>query len=257
MQIVSLTTDYGSKDYYVAELKASILSRKDDFNIIDISHHIDRFDIVQAAFFLGNSVPAFQTSSIHIVAVNCNYKLRSEYICFERDGHYYIGPNNGVFSLLYDDIDESKVYVIDLPNAKNMSINILFSHAAAYIGHGLPLEEIGPVVDEFEKKLVIQPVVTSNQIRASIIHIDHFENVIINLKEEVFEKARNNRNFELYYKQHDPINFLSNDYSDVAIGDPVAFFNSSGYLEIALNLDKASTMLNLMKNEMIQINFHE
>lgn len=255
MQLVSLTTDYGTKDYYVAELKASILSRKDDFNIIDISHDIDRFDIEQAAFFLTNTIPAFQDTSIHIVAVNCNYKRKSEYICFEKNGHYFIGPNNGIFSLVFDDIDESKVYVIDHPIGTNKSVNMIFSHAAAYIGHGLPIEEIGSVVGEFTKRLIIKPVVTSNQIRASIIHIDHFENVIINIKKDVFEKARNNRRFELYYNPHDPITFISDDYGDVSIGDPVAFFNSSGYLEIALNLDKASSMLNLLKTETIQINF--
>jgi hypothetical protein len=257
MQIVSLMTDYGTKDYYVAELKASLLSRKDDFNIIDISHDIDRFDIEQAAFFLANSLPAFQASSIHVVAVNCNYKRKSEYICFEKHGHFFIGPNNGVFSLVFDDIDETKVYLIDKPNGSNKGVNILFSHAAAYIGHGLPLEEIGPVVSEFTKRLIIRPVVTSNQIRASIIHIDHFENVITNIKKDVFEKARNNRRFELHYNPHDPITFISDDYSDVPIGDPVAFFNTSGYLEIALNLDKASSMLNLLKTETIQINFFE
>ena len=257
MQIVSLTTDYGSKDYYVAELKASVLSRKDDFNIIDISHDIDRFDIEQAAFFLGNTMQAFKESSIHIVAVNCNYKRKSEYICFEKNGHYFIGPNNGVFSLIFDDLDLTRIYIIDQPDTSKIGVNEIFSHAAAYIGHGLALEEIGPVVTAFTKRLIIQPVVTSTQIRASIIHIDHFENVIVNLKKEVFEKARNNRRFELHYKPHDPITFISTDYSDVAIGDAVAFFNSSGYLEIALNLDKASSMLNLAKSEMIQINFYE
>jgi hypothetical protein len=257
MQIVSLTTDYGSKDYYVAELKASILTNKNDFSIIDISHEIDRFDIVQASFYLSNAVTSFPMGSIHIVAVNCNYRLKSEYICFERDGHYFIGPNNGLFSLMFDDLDETKIYVITPPGEDTNKVNAIFSHAAAYIGHGLPIEDIGLVVQNYNKKLVIQPVLTSNQIRATVIHIDHFENVVVNLKKEVFDKVRNKRQFELYYKPHDPITFLSKDYSDVSIGDPLAFFNSAGYLEIAINMDKASSMLNLMKGEMIQINFYE
>lgn len=257
MQIVSLTTDYGAKDYYVAELKASILTNKNDFSIIDISHLIDRFDIVQASFFLKNCLKSFPAHSIHIVAVNCNYKRKSEYICFEKNQHFFIGPNNGIFSLVFDDIDESKIYKIQPTSIESGNINELFSHAAAFIGHGLPIEEIGPVVDLFNKKLVIQPVITSNQIRASVIHIDHFENIIVNLKKEVFEKVRNERKFELYYKPHDPITFLSKDYGDVAVGDALAFFNASGYLEIALNLDNAASMLNLEKNEMIQINFYE
>ncbi|MBK8347494.1 MAG: SAM-dependent chlorinase/fluorinase [Saprospiraceae bacterium] len=257
MQIVSLTTDYGSKDFYVAELKASILTNKNDFSIIDISHEIDRFDIVQAAFYVQNAMTSFPEGSIHIVAVNCNYKRKSEYICFEKNNSYFIGPNNGIFSLIFDHLDESNIYQIVAPNPEQISVNAIFSHAAAYIGHGLPLSEIGNIVSVFSKKLVIQPVVTSQQIRATIIHIDHFENIVVNLKKELFDKVRNNRNFELYYKPNDPITFLSRDYGDVSIGDAVAFFNSAGYLEIALNMDKASSMLNLMKNEMIQINFYD
>ena len=257
MQIVSLTTDYGSKDYYVAELKASILTNKNDFSIIDISHQIDKFDIVQASFYLQNSIKSFPEGSIHIVAVNCNYKRKSEYITFEKNGHFFIGPNNGIFSLLFDDLDESLIYQVESPDPENSNVNTIFSHAAAYIGHGLPLEDIGAKIAQFNKKLVIQPVITSNQIRAIIIHVDHFENVVVNLKRDLFEKVRNNRRFELYFKPNDPITFLSKDYGDVSIGDTLAFFNSSGYLEIALNMDKASSMLNLQKGEMIQINFYE
>ncbi len=137
-----------------------------------------------------------------------------------------------------------------------LSISAIYSHAAAYLGHGLPISDIGPVVAHFTRKLVIQPVITSQQIRATIIHIDHFENVVVNLKKETFERVRNDRSFALYYKQNDPITFLCKDYGDVAIGDALAFFNTAGYLEIAINMDKASSMLNLFKNEMIQINFY-
>lgn len=257
MQIVSLTTDYGTKDYYVAELKASIISKKEEATFIDISHDIDKFDIVQAAFFLSNSLPSFPTGSIHIVAVHCNYRRNNEFIAFEKNGQFFIGPNNGVFSLVFDNLDERKVYRIALPDGENHSANSIFAHAAAFFSHGLPIEDLGEVIKEFNKKLTIEPVVNSTQIRAMIIHIDHFDNVIVNLKKETFEQARNNRKFELYYKPHDPITFLSRGYSDVPVGDPVAFFNSAGFLEIALNLDKASSMLNLQKNEIIQINFFE
>ncbi|MGB4959121.1 MAG: SAM-dependent chlorinase/fluorinase [Saprospiraceae bacterium] len=257
MQIVSLTTDYGSKDYYVAELKASILSNKSDFSIIDISHHIDHFDIVQAAFYLNNSLPSFPKESVHIVAVNCNYSRKSEFICFKHQDHYFIGPNNGIFSLVFDDLDASKIYTIQPPESRSVNVNAIFSHAAAYIGHGLPIEDIGDATTIFNTKLAIQPVVTGHQIRATVVHIDHFQNVVVNIRREMFEKVRKNRKFELYYKPNDPITFISKDYGDVQIGDPVAFFNSAGYLEIALNMDRACAMLNLNKNEMIQINFYE
>ncbi|MBK8517936.1 MAG: SAM-dependent chlorinase/fluorinase [Saprospiraceae bacterium] len=256
MQIVSLTTDYGTKDYYVAELKASILLGKNDFSILDISHQIDRYDIIQAAFYLNNTIKSFPDGTIHIVAVNCNYKRKSRYICFKKNEQYFIGPDNGVYSLIFDDLESTDVYIVTPPENGNSSVNAIFSHAAAYIGHGLAMDEIGPKAENINTKLKIQPVVTSNQIRATIIHVDHFNNVIVNLKKEFFERVRNNRRFELYYKPNDPITFLSKDYGEAGIGDILAFFNSAGYLEIALNMDNAATMLNLSKNEMIQINFY-
>jgi S-adenosylmethionine hydrolase len=255
MQIVSLTTDYGSKDYYTAELKATLLSTKGDFNIVDISHDIDHFDIVQASFFLKNALNSFPANSIHIVAVNCSHRKDEELIAFEKNNQFFLGPNNGIFSLVFDELEESRIFTINPPEGP-AKFNHIMAHAAAYISHKLPLEEIGPPLSHFNRKLIIQPVVNSHQIRAMVIHIDHFENVVVNLKKELFEKVRQERKFELYYKPHDPITSLSQGYSDVAVGDPLAFFNSSGYLEIAVNLDKASSLLGLSKNEMIQINFY-
>ncbi len=255
MQLVSLTTDYGSKDFYVADLKAAILSKYRDTMLIDISHHIDHFDILQAAFFVKNALVSFPEGTIHIIAVNCNYKRKSEFICYERDGHFFVGPNNGVFSLIFEDVDPVLVFLVNHEDMHLMSLHQIFAHVVAYISHGLPIHEIGPPVINFNQKSFIQPVVTAGMIRATIIHVDHFENVVVNLKQELFDRVRNGRPFALYYKQYDPIKYLSRDYGDVAVGDPLAFFNSSGYLEIAMNMDKASSMLNLYKNEMVQINF--
>lgn len=256
MQIVSLTTDFGHKDHYVAELKAALLANKSDFVIIDVSHSVEPYDIVQAAYLLKNSITSFPEDSIHLVGVHLHYKRKSEMICFQKHGRYFIGPNNGVFTLIYDDLNEEDIFVIADNPEKLSSTSAVLAHAAAYIGHGLPLNEIGPQLEILNRKISIQPVVTGNQIRATIIHIDHYENVIVNLRREQFEKIRDGRRFSLYYKQNDPITFLSKDYGDVAVGDVLAFFNPGGYLEIAVNTEKASSLLNLNKNETIQINFY-
>ncbi|MBK9151759.1 MAG: SAM-dependent chlorinase/fluorinase [Saprospiraceae bacterium] len=257
MQIVSLTTDFGRRDHYVAELKAAILSGRKDLNILDISHDVDPYDIVQAAFLLQNSLPSFPEGSVHIVAVHLHYRRKSEIVAFEHTGQYFIGPNNGVFSLIFDDLQEEQIYTVPEEGEAARSKTALIAHAASYLAHSLPIEEIGPRVAAFNRKLSIQPVVTSNQIRATVIHIDHYENVIVNLRKEQFEKIRDGRRFSLYYKQNDPITFLSRDYGDVAVGDVLAFFNSAGYLEIAVNTERAASLLNLHKNETIQINFYD
>ena len=256
MILVSLTTDFGLKDYYVAELKSSILNHVRGAQIIDISHNIDKFDIVQAAFFLKNVLHTFPTGAIHVIGVYTHYKRDSEIICFSKDGHTFIGPNNGVFSLIFENLSDTKIYKVDAPHGNAISSNALLAHAIAYISHGLPLAEIGPEVATFHQKMLLKPVLGQQQIRASIIHIDNFENVIINLKKTEFENYRSGRSFELYYKQHEPITQIHKHYGDVPIGDPVAFFNSADYLVLAVNLDKAASLYNLHKNEMVQIYFH-
>lgn len=256
MQIVSLTTDFGNQDYYVAELKASILHKQSDVQIIDISHQIDYHDIVQAAYFLENTYKRFPEGTIHIVAVYSYFSAENEFIAFQRDGHFFVGPNNGVFSLLFEQLKPDKVFAIDKSKIKDQTLSGMLSHCVGCISHGLPLSELGAHSEHVVERIGIKPVVTGSQIRATIIHIDHNENVVINVTKDYFEKVRNERSFSLYYKQNDPITKISNHYSEADIGEVVCIFNDAGYLEIAINAGRAASLLNLRKNETIQINFN-
>jgi S-adenosylmethionine hydrolase len=253
MHVVTLTTDFGTKDYYVAELKGSLLSTSAGISIVDVSHSIESYDIVQAAFFLSSVYTRFPKGTIHIISVFNYYDEYVEHIVIEREGYYYIAPNNGVLSLLFEDIREEEIHKIEF---KNGHIASRMAHAVGVITHGLPLSELGPHPVEVTRKMGIQPVITNNQIRATIIHIDHYENVVVNLSRSLFEKIRGDRPFSLYYKQTEPITKISKNYGDAPVGETLCLFNSAGYLEIAVNMGKASSMYNLNKDETIQINFH-
>lgn len=256
MQIVSLTTDFGVKDYYVAKLKGQLLQQKKDIQLIDISHYITPYDIIEAAFFIKNIYPHYPEGTIHVVAVNNVYRKKNEYLVFKNEGQYFIGPNNGIFSLIFEHLTAENVFVINDMSSQAFQYEELYARTVGYISAGLPIEEIGPHPTEFTQRLELKPVVTQDQIRATIIHVDHYDNVIVNIKKDEFERIRQNRDFRIYYKQHDPINYLSRHYGDVAIGDPLAFFNASGYLEIAVNMGRAGALFNLHRNENIQINFY-
>lgn len=253
MQIVSLTTDFGIADYFVADLKASILSQYGSVQFVDVSHQIASHDIMQAAYYIQNVKKSFPVGTIHIVAVYNYYSENSKFVAIEKDGHYFLGPNNGVFSLVFDDLDHNSVREIDF--GEEMSLTQLFSNAVALISNGIPLEDIGPIVPDFQSKLPISPVITQSQIRATVMHIDHFNNAVINITKEQFDRIKAGRGFEIYYKQTDPIRKISNHYGEVPVGEVLALFDSTGYLVIAINMDRASDQLNLIKNETIQINF--
>lgn len=255
MQIVSLTTDFGNEDHYVAILKGSILSRKSELNIVDVSHSVGTHDIIQAAFYLENALEAFPEKSIHVIAVHSYYKHDYEIIAFTRRGHHFIGPNNGVFSLIFDDLKEEEITKVMVDGIQKHHLQEKIAHGVACLAHGLGIEELGVPLEGLIRKIGIQPVITKDQIRATIIHVDHFENVIVNLKKEQFEKIRAGRTFSLYYKHHDPIRVISKAYSDVKLSEVCCLFNPAGFLEIAINMGKASSLLSLFKNETIQITF--
>lgn len=254
MHVVTLTTDFGKKDYYAATIKGAILNKSKDVQLIDISHQISPYDIVEGAFFITNAYRHFPEGTIHVAAIN-DYSLQEQrYIAFEKDGYTFIGPDNGLYSLVFSD-ETFPVYEIQIENTKASNVQALVGHAVAYLTHDLPIEEIGPRLEQFQQKLGLQAVTTSNQIRATITHIDQFGNVIVNLKKDLFDKIRNNRRFEIYYKSRDPIEHISSYYNDVSVGDVLCMFNSANFMEIAINMGNANQLLSLNKNETIQIDF--
>jgi S-adenosylmethionine hydrolase len=254
MQIITLTTDYGYQDFYVAQLKGAILSKVKNVTIVDVSHSLERYDIVQTALFLESTFPHFPENSIHIVSVLNYYGRYNDFLITKRNHQIFITPNNGVLSLLFPEINDEEIFSIDF---QSENLSELFAHCVAAIEHGLTIKDLGPICPNFIRKMGIQPVITNSQIRGTIIHIDHYENVVINIKKNDFDHLCNGRSFQIYYKQNDPICELSRTYNDVDVGESLCLFNSSGYLEIAVNMGKAATMYNLNKDETIQINFAE
>jgi S-adenosylmethionine hydrolase len=99
--------------------------------------------------------------------------------------------------------------------------------------------------------------VLKDQIRGSIIHIDQYENIVVNIQRELFDRIGRGRPFELYYKRFDPLTELSSHYTDVSPGDTLCLFNSTGFLEIAVHLGQAATLYGLSVDDAVQIIFHD
>ena len=253
MSIITLITDFGSKDYYVALLKGHILSAAPKATLVDITHEISPHDIMEGAFFLKSVYRRYPKGTIHVIGVNTYYEPNSRIIVFQHEGYYFIGPNNGLFSLVLSDVNIDEIYV--LADQDITDLYDVIANAVQGIFVGSPLNLLGKPVEQFDRKLSLQPVVSNDQIRATIIHVDHFGNVIVNLTRETFERIRKGRNYMIFYKTDEPIVRLSHRYNDVQIGDVCAFFNSIDMLEVAIHMGNAHELLNLNKNETIQIDF--
>ncbi len=255
MAIVTLTTDFGTTDYYVGAIKGAMLTRFPQLNIIDISHNIKSYDIVQAAYTLKNCYKNFPIGSIHIISVNNFYAENPIFFVLKHNGHYFIGPDNGVFSLLFDELPKN---IRRLPfNKKNQfPLKDLFADTVRHFAAKQKLEEIGLPAQGITQRFSLQPVMSPDQIRGSVIHIDNYENVILNITKELFERVWRGRNFALYFKRFDPITKLCSHYHEVPVGDILCLFNSANFLEIAINTGKAGSMLGLQIDDTVQIDFH-
>lgn len=150
----------------------------------------------------------------------------------------------------------SEIYSLDLMQTGTFPHRSVIADAVAHILRGDSFDTIGIAESEVIRRIAIQPVTGPDYIRGSVIHLDNYENVIININYFLFEKVRNNRSFGVFFKRHDPITVISRHYAEVAPGEILCLFNSADYLEIAINMGKAATMLGLKVDDNIQIEFN-
>jgi len=275
MAIITLTTDFGLKDHFVGAIKGTIYSELEDAKIVDISHSISPFNIQECAYILKNSYHAFPKGSIHIVGVDAEPTVENPHIAVYVDGHYFIGANNGVVSLITAEIQPDKVFEIKLPDVLHGAFPVLevFVKVACHLARGGKLEVVGKPFNDLKILKEFSPRVTNdgNTLTGSVIYIDNYGNVITNIQKGLFEayrkgrkfeiNARNKRITEIHTKYSDIINFNLEKGRRKGPGDLLALFNSSNYIELAIyksNLQTvggASTLLGLDYRDTIIINF--
>ncbi|MBV6438531.1 MAG: 5'-fluoro-5'-deoxy-adenosine synthase [Saprospiraceae bacterium] len=255
MQFVTLTTDFGTQDFYTGALKGALLSRAPEIRLVDISHNIKPFDIVQGAFVVQNIWREFPAGTIHLIGVNCVYQPGFRFVATRQEGHFFLAPDNGLLTLLFQNIDPANLRTLSADASKHFTVKTVFAEATAYLASGKPFEELGEFAAPLLERISIQPVITPAQIRGTVIHVDNFENAVVNIRREVFEKAQNGRDFSLFFKRNDPITKLSGNYCDVAPGEPLCLFNMAGFLEIAVNMGKAATLLGLKVEDVVEVVF--
>ena len=211
---------------------------------------------MQAAFICKNTWPAFPKGSIHLLSVNDFYGPKVRFLAIRHREHFFIGPDNGIFSLIFDQTPE-EAYELSIPEEERFPLKTIFSAAVGHIIGEQPFGKIGQAAEGLLHRITFQPVIGPSLIRGSVIHIDNFENVILNITEELFAQVGRNRPFSLLFKRHEPITSLCSSYHDVPVGEPLCLFNSAGLMEIAVNMGRAGSLLGLNLEDSVQIDFSE
>ncbi|HVW95033.1 MAG TPA: SAM-dependent chlorinase/fluorinase [Mucilaginibacter sp.] len=259
MAIITLTTDLGDKDIYQAALKGSILKLLPAVNIVDITNSVAAYNIQQAAFILKNSFYYFPEATVHLIGIDTVFNTDTRYLAIQYKGHYFVGADNGIFSLMFeeDPIEIVELNIIQDLKFLHFPLADIFVKAACHLAQGGELSEIGLPVGGIEKKMNLQPVVEKNLIRGVVIYIDSFQNVITNITKEFFNRVQQNRRFTLSFKRNETINHLSWHYNEVPEGEKLCLFGISDHLEIAINKGNASGLLGLGLGDSVIIDFEE
>lgn len=254
MTIVTLTTDFGTQDYYTGALKGALLRRHPAMQLVDITHSIAPYNIVQASYVVGNAHQEFPEGSIHLIGVNCVYDDGFRFVAGRRNGHYFLAPDNGVLTLIFDDPwPPADIKDLGMGSGAHFAVKDVFADAVAHLASHLPWDDLGESTPILLQRIGLQPVITPTRIRGTVMHIDHFENAVLNIRRPAFERVVGHQPFSLFFKRHDPITRLSVNYCDAPVGEPLCLFNSAGYLEIAVNMGRAATLLGLNLEDVVEI----
>jgi S-adenosylmethionine hydrolase len=257
MSIITITSDYGNSDPYLAVMKGQLFSQLENVNIVDISNEIDKFNIAQAAFVVRNSFQNFPKNTVHLVMVG-TFSPSIDFIIVKHAEQFFIGLDNGLFSLVFENLP-ILAYHLTLsapPELASFPEKSILVQAASHLSRGGVPEVIGEPIQGLTQMISYAPVIQNDTIRFTVQYIDSYGNVITNLSKDLFLKHLEDRNIEIRFRiPHARVTKLSKRYSDVEPGEIVAFFNTSGYLEISINSGKASSLLGIRINETISLNF--
>jgi S-adenosylmethionine hydrolase len=272
MQIITLTSDMGLSDHYVASLKGTIYRLKSEVTLVDISHQVNAFDVVQAAYYVRSCYTDFPKGTIHLCCVDSEPVINfgmNQHGSFPSimlfDGHYFVSNDNGFFGLLLGDHLPTQFWrledVLSNPTDLKFPIKSILAPVAIRIANQEDISSFASI-STYKKAYSLTAVIEENLIKGNVVHIDHFGNLITNVSKSLFERFGQDTPYTIYFRKKEYyIDEISTSYNDVVPGERVAIFNSNDMLEIAINRGSnqrnggASSLFGVSLQDPIRIEF--
>jgi S-adenosylmethionine hydrolase len=256
MGLITLISDWGIGGYYLSAVKGMIYKFHPEAQIVDVSHSIQPFDSTEAAYVLKNAYPSFPDGTVHIIGVNTEESLKNIHTVAYYNKQYFIGSDDGIFSLIFDGEPES-IFELEIPmesSTHTFSSRDRFAKAAVHLAKGGNPEELGAPRDCILTKLLFTPPINENALKGMVVYIDNYHNLITNITKSDFKKFTKGSEFEISFRsQKYKIYKVHDSYGDVIQGEIVALFTGDDILEIAINKGKAASLLGIHKKDPIVV----
>jgi hypothetical protein len=257
MPVITLTTDFGTADHFVGAMKGVILAIAPRARIVDLTHGIAPFNIAEAAFEIAQAWRWFPAGSIHVAVVDPGVGSARRAILVEAARQYFIGPDNGVFSLIYA-AAEHRVRQIDNPKVMLPQVSRtfhgrdVFAPAAAHLARKTPPARFGKRIRDYARLESLEPRKLRGQTwRGVVLKVDRFGNLITSFHVRQFPDVKTNPvEFRAGRRR---IRRLALTYADTRPGELFALVGSSGYLEIAANQLSAAQALGIRAGDPVEL----
>lgn len=257
MALVTLLTDSGENEHYVAAIKAKIYSINPGIRTIDISHRIASCDIAHAAFILRSVFRDFPQGTVHLVGVHATGNRGDAYIALQLEDHFFIGADNGLFGLISEKTQQN---LVELNSISTLQTTFperdIFAPAAVKLASGISINDLGKPISTFKKMIDRQVKATKKQIAGHVIHVDTFGNLITNIPQEAFDILSKGKAYTIQFGG-EKFRRLQTQYNQVDEGECFILFNSLRLLEIGIYKGNASELLGLNYDSMVNIIFDE
>ncbi len=253
MALITITTDLGTTDYYLAALKGSLYSSTPDANIVDVSVSLRQYDIKQAAYTIKNVWKYFPKGTIHLIVMNPDYK-KEQLLIAEMEGHFFVCFDNGILPLAFGaDIKNIKVFNPSLLTNHNLIFTQVYSEAVSLLASKKSLEEFTHPALTYLTYNFMQPSLSDGQVRGNVVSIDSFGNAISNISRRHFDDCINGRRFTISFSSYEIRRIIKHYGEEDMDGELMCLFNSNNFLEIGIKRGRANTLLGLRVDDTILI----
>ncbi len=249
--IITLTTDYGLNDHLVGTLKGVILKINPEATIVDITHSVAPFDLLDGALSIGSAYAYFPARTIHVVVVDPGVGTERRPLLVTANNQYYVAPDNGVLSMIFEREEDTVVRHITAehyylqPVSKTFHGRDIFAPVAAWLSKGWQTASMGEEITDFKKFAMPKPKSADGVVKGIVMRVDAFGNLITNFRvEDLPESALTNGELNLQVGTQ-AVSRMVPTFASGNAGEPVAYVGSSGFVEIAVNKGNASRTLSI------------
>ncbi len=256
MPIVTLTTDFGQADIYAGRFKGRLLSAVENLNIIDVTHEIPPFDLIQGAYSLKYTFGSFPTGTYHIIRVNEQGLENGGLLAARGKGHFFLAQDNGLLPMALNNQFEW-INRIDLDKFSDIGSDEVFAMVLKRMVED-EIEEISIPAIDYKVNTEWAIIKEENSLRGMVVLIDYFGNLITNIHiSDVMSYMNKYSRFVVYYRTGESVDTIVANYSDVPKGASLCRVNELGFLEIATNQGEATKLLGVKFGQPVQIKFDD